>query len=65
MGSFVLGWAIQIEPIIKHAKEKRSKRKKDTKSKKDGLNPFHFNIMAYWINIGSRGQAVITAGQKT
>ena len=47
-------------------KEKSRERKKDAKTKKDGLNLFHFSliIMAYWINIGSRGRAVITAGLK-
>ena len=49
-------------------------KKKDTKEKKDAKEKrrqkrqpepfFSFIIMAYWINVGSRGRAVITAGLK-
>ena len=49
-----------IETIIKDAKEKRRKRKK-----KVAWRDFSFIIMAYWINIGSRGWAIITIGLKS
>ena len=43
--------------------KKDANEKKRRERKKDGINAFHsFIIMAYWINIGSRGrQALLTA----
>ena len=38
-------------------KKKDMNEKKDAKEKKDGIKAFFsFIIMAYWINIGSRGR---------
>ena len=56
-----------IETILKDAKEKRCeekrcKRKKRGEKKRWPDPTFHFIIMAYCINIGSRGRAVITRG---
>ena len=57
-----------IESIInKHELtdgKNRCERKKDAKTKK--ANKTHsFIVMAYWINVGSRGREVITADLKT
>ena len=41
------------------------RKKKRHERKKDGVNAFLIHYyMAYWINVGSRGRAVITAGLK-
>ena len=48
----------------KDVKEKDAKEKKMQKQKRRPEPFFSLIIMAYWINVGSRGQAVITAGLK-
>ena len=48
----------------KDAKEKRRERKKDAKEKRQP-EPIHsFIIMAYWINVGSRGRQSLCRPKK-